>query len=177
MYFPDSDELESFHEKVRSLDDQLAKFNGAEVTSTSVVAELSSISKQWLKMSTALGETGICDLDTLQKIDDATKDILNSGSALGSTVGIVDIKTGAQIGIYPNPSEGFAVVGINVQKETKVSLNIYDITGKVVYNNESPALSIGQNEISINTSNFAPGLYTVVVTTNNGVLRDKLIVN
>lgn len=78
MYIPDSDELESFHERVRSLDDQLAKLGSAEVTRVDVVAELSAVSKQWLKMSTALGETGICDLDTLQKIDNTTKDILQS---------------------------------------------------------------------------------------------------
>lgn len=78
MNVPDSDELEGFHERVRSLDDQLAKLKGAEVTRAEVIAELSAVSKQWLKMSTALGETGICDLETLHKIDSATKDILQS---------------------------------------------------------------------------------------------------
>jgi hypothetical protein len=109
--------------------------------------------------------------------DDATKAVLNSGSALGSTVGIVDIKDGSEIGVYPNPAEGYAVIGIKVQQETKASLNIYDIAGKVVYNNESPGLSIGQNEININTTNFAPGVYTIVVNTNSGTLREKLVVN
>lgn len=78
MYVPDSDELEAFHERVRNLDDQLAKLSGAEVTRADIVAELSAVAKQWLKMSTALAETGICDLETLHKIDDATKDILQS---------------------------------------------------------------------------------------------------
>ncbi len=78
MYVPDSDELEGFHERVRNLDDQLAKLNGAEVTRAEIVAELRAISKQWLKISTALGEAEICELDTLQKIDSTTKDILQS---------------------------------------------------------------------------------------------------
>lgn len=109
--------------------------------------------------------------------DDKTKSILNSASGITTTTGIVDIKADAQIGVYPNPAESFAVVGIKLQNETKVSLNIYDISGKLVYNNESPVLHVGQNEININTSNFAPGAYTIVVNTNASVLREKLIVN
>ncbi len=78
MNIPDSDELEIFHEKVRNLDTQLAKFGGAEVTRAEVISELGNISKQWLKISTALAETGICDSDTLQKIDSTARDILQS---------------------------------------------------------------------------------------------------
>ncbi len=78
MYVPDSDELEAFHERVRALDDQLEKLSGAEVTRAEIITELSAVSKQWLKMSTALGETGICDLDTLQKTDNTVKGILQS---------------------------------------------------------------------------------------------------
>jgi hypothetical protein len=83
MYVPDSDELEGFHEKVRDLDDQLAKLGSAEVTRSEVISELSNISKQWLKMSTALAGTGICDLDILQKIDNTARDILQSTTTRG----------------------------------------------------------------------------------------------
>lgn len=109
--------------------------------------------------------------------DDKTKDVLNSGSGVATTVGIVDIKKDAQIGIYPNPAEGYAIVGIKVAKESKVALSIYDIAGKVVYSNNSQVQGVGQNEITINTTNFAPGVYTVVVNTDDGILRDKLVVN
>ncbi len=81
MHIPDSDELEEFHEKVRSLDSQLAKLNSAEVTRTEVITELNTVSKQWLKMSVALSEGGVCDLSALQKIDETTKDILQSTTA------------------------------------------------------------------------------------------------
>jgi hypothetical protein len=80
MQIPDSDELEKFHERVRGVDEQLAKLGSAEVTRTELITELSAVSKQWLKMSTALGETGICDLDTLKRIDNTAKDILQSAT-------------------------------------------------------------------------------------------------
>ncbi len=78
MYVPDSDKLEAFHEKIRNLDDQLAKLNNVQVTKAETIAELSAISKQWLKMSVALSEASVCELSTLQKIDNAVKDILQS---------------------------------------------------------------------------------------------------
>jgi hypothetical protein len=109
--------------------------------------------------------------------DDNTKDVLNSASALQTTVGIVDLKENAQIGIYPNPAEAYAIVGIKLQNQSNVSLQIYDISGKVVYSNQAENVGIGQNEITINTSHFAAGVYTVVVKTNNSILRDKLVVN
>ena len=78
MGIPDSDNLEQFHERVRNLNEQLAKLEGAEVTRAEIITELSDVSKQWLKISTALAEIGICDSEILQKIDNATKDILQS---------------------------------------------------------------------------------------------------
>lgn len=109
--------------------------------------------------------------------DEATKSVLNSASGLTTTVGTVDIKKDAQIAVYPNPSEGFAVIGIKIQKESNISLQVYDLAGKLVYKNESPVAGVGQNEMTIHTSGFAPGVYTVVVVTDEGILRDKLVVN
>jgi hypothetical protein len=109
--------------------------------------------------------------------DDKTKAVLNSASGKTSTVGIVDIKKDAKIGVYPNPADDYAVIGIKLEKESGISLNIYDISGKVVYNNEAPQASVGQNEITINTANFASGMYTIVVRTADGILREKLMVN
>lgn len=109
--------------------------------------------------------------------DDKTKDVLNSASAIVKVTGIVDIKEGAQIGVYPNPADNYAVVGIQLQKASPVALRIYDISGKVVYSNDTEQVGTGKNEITINTSSFAAGVYTIVVQTDDSILRDKLVVN
>ena len=108
--------------------------------------------------------------------DEQTKEVLNSSSGLMST-GIVTFKDDASIGVYPNPAEDYAIIGIQLKKESSLSLTIYDISGKVVYNNEAPRVSVGQNEITINTANFASGMYTIVVRTADGILREKLMIN
>jgi hypothetical protein len=110
--------------------------------------------------------------------DSISNDILQTGSASFSvnSVGFVDLKDDQQIGVYPNPAKDFAAVAINLQKSSVVDITIYDITGKIVYNNKGAQVQAGKNEIKINTSDFATGTYNIVVNTDDGILKEKLII-
>jgi len=111
--------------------------------------------------------------------DATTGDILQSGSAQGvvSSVGLVELKNDSKIGVHPNPAQNNAVVGIKLANNSSVDITIFDVAGKVVYSNKGAQITAGQNEISINTSEFANGAYSIVVNTNEGVLTEKLIIN
>ena len=50
------------------------------------------------------------------------------------------------------------------------------MAGKLAYANKGAKVEEGENEIRINTSEFANGTYLVMVTTEQGLLRDKLII-
>lgn len=105
-------------------------------------------------------------------------DILQSGSAqIVSSVGLVELKDNQEIGIYPNPAKDFAVIGIKLNKASSVDVNIYDMTGKLVYSNKGAKVDAGQRELTINTSDFATGTYNVIVNTDSGILKDKLIIS
>jgi len=109
--------------------------------------------------------------------DQVSNDILQSGSAMiNGPVGLVELKDNQQIGIYPNPAKDFAVIGVKLNQASDIAVSVYDITGKVVYSNNASKVEAGQNEIQINTTEFASGTYNVVVTTESGILKDKLIV-
>jgi len=109
--------------------------------------------------------------------DKDSKDILQSGSAMVTVpVGVVELKDNQQIGVYPNPANDFAVLGIKLSQASDVSVAIYDISGKLVYSNRAVKVDAGQNEIRINTTEFATGTYNVIVTTEAGILKDKLII-
>lgn len=109
--------------------------------------------------------------------DKVSDDILQSGSAtINGPVGVVELKDNQKIGIYPNPAKDFAVVGISLDQSASVSVSIYDITGKLVYSNAAVKVEAGQHEMKINTSDFATGTYNVLVNTDLGILKDKLII-
>jgi hypothetical protein len=111
--------------------------------------------------------------------DDVTDQILQSGSAFTSsisTVGVVEFTKESSIGVYPNPAKDYAVVGIKLNDRSTVEINIFDVTGKLVYTNKADEVFAGTNEIKINTSEFATGAYNVVVKTSEGISTEKLII-
>ncbi|WP_068599343.1 T9SS type A sorting domain-containing protein [Vaginella massiliensis] len=63
-----------------------------------------------------------------------------------------------EIKIYPNPVNGnLTVNGIN---QDNVSLLLFDITGKIVYQNK---LNVNQNKIEISVSNLEKGVYFIKI--------------
>lgn len=86
-----------------------------------------------------------------------------------ATLGNSDFENGTSITIYPNPSTGI----FNIVSQQNVSVEIYDLLGKLVYNQ---SLANGTNSIDI--SHFNTGVYLLKVTDGNGNSESyKLIKN
>jgi len=68
------------------------------------------------------------------------------------------------------------VIGLKLENNTFVEISITDITGKIVYTNKADEVFAGTSEMTINTSEFATGTYNVLVKTNGGLFKEKLIV-
>jgi hypothetical protein len=152
---------------------QTFTFN-ATTTSASIYPPLAA------QNSSNFWSNGTIEYELVTWLQDATTgDILQSGSAQGavSTVGLVELKNDSKIGVHPNPAQNNAVVAIKLTNSSSVDITIYDVAGKVVFTNKGAQINPGQNEISINTSEFANGAYSIVVNTNEGVLTEKLIIN
>lgn len=74
----------------------------------------------------------------------------------------------ASVNLFPNPAvEEFTVT---VDGNEATGLTVIDLTGKVVYS------SSVNGTITVNTSNFSAGIYTVNVATSNGTATKKLVV-
>jgi hypothetical protein len=97
-----------------------------------------------------------------------------SGSAIitgntCATLGNSDFDNETRITIYPNPSTRI----FNIVSQQNISVEIYDLLGKLVYNQ---SLANGTNSIDI--SNFNTGVYLLKVTDDNGKSEShKLIKN
>jgi hypothetical protein len=107
--------------------------------------------------------------------DTVTGDVLQSVSA-SIALSLVELSENQQIGLYPNPANDFSVVAVKFNSETKVSLAIVDMSGKIIYKKDEATIPAGQQEIAINTSNFPTGTYSVIVKTPYGDMKEKLVV-
>jgi hypothetical protein len=94
-------------------------------------------------------------------------------------VGIADMNaTNATISIaqiVSQPTLGLVDVVYNSQQTENVLLSLFDLTGKVVYQNELLAQN-GTNTAQLNVSNFASGMYILSLQNSHARLTEKLII-
>ena len=93
-----------------------------------------------------------------------------------STIGINEYTNEMGLSIYPNPANEAAKVNFKLSAETSVLINVYDITGKLVYSENKGSMAQGNHFTNLNTSVLAKGFYTVSVQTNIGNSTVKLFV-
>jgi hypothetical protein len=73
------------------------------------------------------------------------------------------------LGVYPNPAKENVTISMDKNQANISQVVIFDITGKVVYTNNS----FSAHEVNVNTENLTNGIYLVNVTLANGVSTTK----
>ncbi len=81
------------------------------------------------------------------------------------------------VSVYPNPASASANINIELTNTSDVSINIYNMLGQLVITENHTKLSAGNHLYSVDVSNWANGMYNVVIHTNNGWISKKLVVN
>ncbi len=79
--------------------------------------------------------------------------------------GLANIQLVEQIAVYPNPANNFTSVALDI-KDIK-SLQLITITGQV-YN---PSYEQGGNQVKIQTSDLATGVYFINIQMNSGAIK------
>jgi hypothetical protein len=70
---------------------------------------------------------------------------------------------GVAFDVFPNPSSGIFTLALNTEKDSKVTVKIYDVLGKTVYF-ESLSHTSGYASHEINLEKMAEGMYLLEVT-------------
>jgi len=73
-----------------------------------------------------------------------------------------------RVSVYPNPFVDNTILNIDTESETKISIDVYDITGKLVYQVIQEQLNLGSTNYTISGINDA-GIYLVKVTLGESV--------
>jgi agmatine/peptidylarginine deiminase len=92
--------------------------------------------------------------------------------ALG--VGSFDNETNFTLGAYPNPTNGSFTLPISVDDNRKVSIEISDLLGRIVYSNKSE-LNKGLHLQEINLDK-ATGVYIIKTTIDNTISKTQKLV-
>jgi hypothetical protein len=92
------------------------------------------------------------------------------------SVGINENKLDLGLNLFPNPATDNVQVNFELAAETTVTINVYDVTGKLVNTISKGNQAQGRHFANINTSELAKGFYTVSVQTATGLSTAKLIV-
>ncbi|MEX1193348.1 MAG: T9SS type A sorting domain-containing protein [Brumimicrobium sp.] len=78
--------------------------------------------------------------------------------------------------LYPNPTSESATVSYSLKSESPVSLEVRDLTGKVVYKSEETNQLAGSHKMKINTSNLSNGMYTYTLVSKDIKVTNKFVV-
>lgn len=78
--------------------------------------------------------------------------------------------------VYPNPSTGDFSLTYSLTNNEKVSVSIYDFTGRKVDTKVSTGNS-GLNTLKISGDDYAKGIYLVEISTGNKKETKKLVIN
>ncbi len=77
--------------------------------------------------------------------------------------------------VYPNPFNPTTSISYNVDKFSKVNINIYDLTGKLVSNLVNSHKSIGNHSIIWNASTLPSGVYFINLSINSYTETKKIM--
>jgi glycosidase len=97
---------------------------------------------------------------------------------IGTGITGSSLDDGLPIQIYPNPSNGRVRVSLELNDQTSVAVNVYDLAGKKIYSQNENNLNTGQHQLDVQLPDpVTNGMYFLEVTSEEGRGVSKLVVN
>ncbi|MFO8184594.1 MAG: T9SS type A sorting domain-containing protein [Candidatus Aegiribacteria sp.] len=81
-----------------------------------------------------------------------------------------------EMSISPNPVTSIASISLNLAYPGRVSVNVYDLSGRVVDSLADTELPEGENTLNLDASNYETGVYFVRASTEGGTATTRFLV-
>ncbi|GAB4131193.1 MAG: hypothetical protein Fur0041_01300 [Bacteroidia bacterium] len=78
--------------------------------------------------------------------------------------------------VIPNPASNSALISYQLKKAGDVTLNIFDINGKVIRTENLNGQTVGSHNFVLNVENMAAGVYYYSLSVNGVVSTNKIVV-
>ncbi|HLP20715.1 MAG TPA: T9SS type A sorting domain-containing protein [Chitinophagales bacterium] len=116
------------------------------------------------------------NLNRFSPFGDYYLDVINQGDVCHQSVGINDFSAelNAAFSVYPNPNNGVFEIKLNAGSRVNGSVNVIDVTGRVVYTQNIDVMGLYSN--TVNVTEFSKGIYTVQLRTQNGFASKNISV-
>ncbi|SFT76606.1 Por secretion system C-terminal sorting domain-containing protein [Lishizhenia tianjinensis] len=95
---------------------------------------------------------------------------------LESAVGVDEVEANFNLSVYPNPATDNVNIDFTLATQTDVTVNVTDISGKVVYTNAVGNLGAGEHTTVLSTSELTNGVYFCNFVAGESVITKKLVV-
>lgn len=82
-----------------------------------------------------------------------------------------------KISINPNPTNGISNLLFTNVSKSNISINLFDMTGKLVKNISNDTYSVGEHNIELNSAELAKGIYIIKIQQNEQTFTSKWLVN
>jgi agmatine deiminase len=100
-------------------------------------------------------------------------DVLDSSNVITQVKAIEQL---FEIALFPNPSNGITCIPVKSLGSLSLTLEVYDINGRLISNIFKGTTTAGENRFYINTENWEAGVYLVKASTSKGYAMQKLVV-
>ena len=84
--------------------------------------------------------------------------------------------TDNSINIYPNPADNTTSFTFSLKNDAAIGFQVLDISGKIIFSDLNKKYSLGENTVTINTSNFDNGIYFIQIYEGSKAVTKKLII-
>ena len=79
--------------------------------------------------------------------------------------------------VYPNPSHDKATLGFVADKTGEISIQVCDVTGRVMMNLPAESVSEGVHAFGLDVTGMPSGVYFAYLHTSGTMKHAKLVVN
>jgi len=132
----------------------------------------------WIKFHMFSGRTnGVNTIKYILKNGSIQADTLTFIiNVIGGITGINELKNVKDKAVvYPNPSNSETTIQLNLHESSDVILTALNPLGQCIYK-ETAKYNAGFNTINLDVKDYPSGIYTLIISTKNGVITKKLTV-
>ncbi len=110
------------------------------------------------------------DLEVVVFLQHATtKEVYNSNwSVLNGNLSVKQPANVNTVNVYPNPANNYVMVDFNLVNNDNITMEIMDITGRVILSENKGELPSGDQSMVFSTSDLSNGVYFVTIKGANG---------